>query len=62
MLPLESLIPTTLFGYNFNKDSIILKFNSIDQSILKTILWYSNNKAWFNYTRKKYDGRRLGIK
>ena len=35
---------------------------TLEYGLLKTVLWYSNNIKWLNYTKKKYDGKRLGLK
>jgi dTDP-glucose 4,6-dehydratase len=35
---------------------------SLEYGLTKTVLWYIKNTKWLNYTKKKYDGRRLGLK
>ena len=35
---------------------------NINDGLMKTIMWYINNRDWWNkIIRKKYDGRRLGL-
>ncbi len=54
-------------SYKLNSNKIRKDTNwknkeKLETSLLKTIMWYDENKTWFNYTRKKYDGRRQGLK
>jgi len=37
------------------------KINSFEKNLLFTIKWYFNNQNWFNFTKKKYKGQRLGV-
>lgn len=37
------------------------KINSFEKNLSYTINWYIDNFKWFNYTRKKYRGQRLGV-
>ncbi len=54
-------------SYKLNSDKIRKDTSwqnkaKLETSLIKTIMWYNQNKSWFNYTRKKYDGRRQGLK
>ena len=53
------------FRYSLNSKKILNKLNWVPKTflsngLLKTIDWYKNNLLWIKYTRKKYQGKRLG--
>jgi len=35
---------------------------NINHGLIKTVKWYLSNPKWIEYTKKKYDGERLGLK
>lgn len=54
----------TNYALNSNQSKKILdsyNINPFEKSLYKTINWYMNNLKWLNYTKKKYNGQRLGI-